>query len=303
MIIGVVAFVGWTGSGTKGQPEPVTGRGVKEDASVQSASPAIDGSPGSSAGQSLRRASTRTSASQGESQLSDPVQRFFAAKTASDALRALNALPKNDDGEATSMALKEILSTACSDGARQFAEQADVAWFDEWSTPYCGNFGFSEDEREEIELWNMAYVVALSEEMEAAMQGMTMDQQDTLLLRWIASSTNYLELQAIKLVIASSFYGAPATDRLYDTELHSLGQHPSYRGEQGLEIQRSAITLLQCQEYVRCDSSSVLVISLCISTPGCTPGWNMNDLLYHSLSPLESEEVLNVLELFLSLRG
>lgn len=138
--------------------------------------------------------------------------------------------------------------------------------------------------------------------MMQAMKGLDLQRQTDYLLRQIENASSWLDLEAVKYTIHNAYPEARATNQWSDTAVHPLGQAPQYQGEQARDIQTTALTLLQCIEYIDCGPSSPYTLSICYTQPFCESGWSLYDFFYQTHSPLENDQIFSVLQLLLALR-
>lgn len=221
--------------------------------------------------------------------------------TASSVDEALDWLDRADLDDTTRLRLEKNLADACPPGGH--AVDADrQQWISDRLDAWCAGFSFEAAEHEAIQREFQAAISAGAESIAAGMTGLTMAEQEAYLRDAIAAAESWTDLEAIKVALDAAYFLAPATDRQDPMRLHQLGQDPGYVGEQGQNIQRNALTLLQCVDYVDCGPDSIYTLQECFIRPICEPGWSLYDLLYNTTSPLEDEQVMAVLERLLEWR-
>lgn len=221
--------------------------------------------------------------------------------TASNVDEALNWLDRADLDDPTRLRLEKSLADACPPGGLEL-EAERQEWIAERLDAWCAGFSFDAAEQEAIQRQFLGTISAGAESIAADMAGLSMAEQEDYLREAIAAAESWTDLEAIKVALEAAYYLAPASDRQDPMRLHQLGQDPGYVGEQGQRIQRNALTLLQCVDYVDCGPDSIFTLQECFSRPICEPGWSLYDLLYNTTSPLEDEQVMAVLEQLLGLR-
>jgi len=225
-------------------------------------------------------------------QLIKLTQDFYAAPTALEAdeiVRQLYALGSIDEAQE----LEETLARMCPINERQTRNERQE-WIAEKLNGYCRSFSLNPEEYIEARERRRLRVSQDLAEIRSQFEGLTPDQQNELFWDLIANATSWQELDAIK-----SFTAVLEVDQVGDGSrewILDLGQADYFTGRRGRELQRSALDLYQCEFLGSgCGPNNMRTLELCAMSNLCSPGWTVQDYYLNTLSPIELEQVENIL--------
>jgi len=217
---------------------------------------------------------------------------FYAAPTALEAdefVSQLYALGLIDDAQE----LEETLARMCPISERQTRNERQE-WIVEKLNDYCRSFSLTENEYIEARERRRLRLQQGLSEIRSQFEGLTPDQQNELIWDLIANATSWQELDVIK-----AFTAVLDIDQVGDGSrewILDLGQADYFEGRRGRKLQRIALDLYQC-EFIGsgCGPNNLRTLELCARSNLCNPGWTVQEYYLNALSPIELEQVENIL--------
>ena len=219
-------------------------------------------------------------------------QDFYAAPTAVEAdefVSQLYALGLIDEAQE----LEETLARMCPIGDRQTRNERRE-WFVEKLNDYCRSFSLTPEEYVETRERRRLRMRQDLSEIRSQFEGLTLDQQNELFWDLIANAKSWQELDVIK-----AFTSVLDIDQVGDGSrewILDLGQADYFAGRIGRELQRSALDLYKCEIIGSgCGPHGLRTLELCAHSGLCKPGWTVQEYYLNTLSPIELEQVENIL--------
>lgn len=217
---------------------------------------------------------------------------FSKATSAALAFEAIEAAFANGNEDFGLWAESQLLQYCDGKAEMQNSPYEDTQWALDKLKDYCLDYDFSMIQRYRDSILTGTYPKRREKKsIENAMNGLSLEDKHQFLSQFIASAENPYEISAA-FQLLDMMLEEPGTP------IPKIGQDSGISRSDFMASLSAASYLLQCKVVDGCSSDSAQMLNLCFNANRCEPDWGVYELMEYTLSPLQMEQLLKIVEFY-----